>query len=53
MIEEIIRHLIENPDNLKDVTQGAINLIGVSADEADAIIKVLNGSINKAAAYWN
>lgn len=53
MVEEIIRHLIENPDILKGVTQGAISLIDVSADEADAIIKVLNGSINKTAAYWN
>lgn len=53
LIEELIRHLVENPDILKGITQGTISLIGVSQDETNAIINVLSGEIIKPTGHWN
>lgn len=53
MIEELIRHLAQNPDILKGVTQGTVSLIGATQDETNAIINVLSGNIIKPTGHWN
>ena len=52
MISEIIQHLVKNQDVLEQVQNGFASLVGVSEEEVQIILDVLNGTVKTLSNYW-
>jgi len=52
MISEIIQHLVKNRDVLEQVQNGFASLVGVSEEEVQIILDVLNGTVKTLSNYW-
>lgn len=52
MISEIVQHLVKNQDVLEQVQNGFASLVGVSQEEVQIILNVLNGTVKTLSSYW-
>lgn len=52
MLEEIIYYLMNNPEALQQVQSGLASLVGVSEEEAQTILDVINGKSTIITGYW-
>ncbi|MED4351900.1 competence pheromone ComX [Schinkia azotoformans] len=52
MISEIIQHLVKNQEVLEQVQNGFASIIGVSEEEVQIILDVLNGTVKTLSNYW-
>lgn len=52
MISEIIQHLVKNQEVLEQVQSGFASLVGVSEEEVQIILDVLNGTVKTLSNFW-
>lgn len=52
MISEVIQHLVKNQEVLEQVQSGFASIIGVSEEEVQIILDVLNGTVTTLSSFW-
>ena len=52
MIAEIIQHLVKKQEVLEQVQSGFASLVGVSEEEVQIILDVLNGTVKTISGFW-